>query len=211
MFAEKAQVAALLTALAFPLLYGLADFVKARKVNFIALMGLIGVGLTGGLALLELKGIYFAIKEALIPFLLACAVFASAFFKKPFVRLLLFKSRLFDTDRIISRLKATHREADFNRLMLWATKALAWSFVLSAVLNFVVAVYVFRDIDPGLEESIRRQILNQQLADMTWMGYVFIALPLSFVTGFVMWRVFRHLKAFTGWDFEDLLSGDIPR
>ena len=205
-FPEKAQIASLLTALSLPLIYGLAELIKSKKINFIALMGFLGVGLTGGLALWEMEGVYFAVKEALIPLLLACAVFASSFFKKPLVRLLLFKSSLFEMDQIMSCLKAKNKGAAFEKLMLWATRALGWSFVLSAVLNFIIALYVFKDIDPSLEESVRRQILNRQLADMTWMGYVFIALPLSLITGFVMWRVVSQLKALTGLKTEDLLK-----
>ena len=46
---------ALITALAFPISWGLFELVKYRKFNFIALLGLISVLLTGGIGLLQLE------------------------------------------------------------------------------------------------------------------------------------------------------------
>ena len=45
---------ALITALAFPLAWGLFELIRYRKFNFIALLGLVSVLLTGGIGLLEL-------------------------------------------------------------------------------------------------------------------------------------------------------------
>ena len=45
---------ALITALAFPISWGLFELIKYRKFNFIALLGLISVLLTGGIGLLQL-------------------------------------------------------------------------------------------------------------------------------------------------------------
>ena len=45
---------ALIIALAFPLGWGTFELIKYRKFNFIALLGLISVLLTGGIGLLEL-------------------------------------------------------------------------------------------------------------------------------------------------------------
>ena len=86
-----------------------------------------------------------------------------------------------------------------------STWILGGSFVLSAVLNFVIAVLVFTDIDPSLAEEARRQMINEQVADMTWMGYVFIALPLTFITGFLLWWILKQLKQFTGLSLEELV------
>ena len=202
---EPAPVWTLIIALAFPFVYGLRDFIKAKKINFISVIGLISVALTGGLALLQLEGIYFAIKEAGVPLILAFIALGSVFVKKPLVSFLIFKSSLFDNDLIKSKLLSHNKERDFDRLMNSSTFILSGSFILSAVLNFVIALFVFKNIDPALEGGTRTQIINEQVADMTWMGYVFIALPLTFVMGFLLWRILNQLKSLTGLSLEELI------
>lgn len=202
---ESAPVYVLIIALSFPFFYGLKDFVRIRKINFVSVIGLLSIALTGGLALFELEGIYFAIKEAGIPLLLAFIALGSVFLKKPLASLLIFKSSLFDTNLIQSQLKANNREKDFKKLMNNSTLVLSASFVLSAVLNFIIAIRVFADIDPLLEELERKQLINEQVADMTWMGYVFIALPLTFITGFLLWWILKQLKNWTGLSLEELI------
>jgi len=48
------SVNALLIGLAFPLGWGLFELVRYHKKNFIAVLGLISVGLTGGIGLFEI-------------------------------------------------------------------------------------------------------------------------------------------------------------
>ena len=207
LFASGAQapIWILLTALSLPLVYGLKDFIQAKKINFISLLGLVSVGLTGGLALLRLEGIYFAIKEAAVPLALAGGAGLSVLIKKPLARLIVFKSSLFDTQRIQEKLQENKTEKRFESLMNISTWVLAGSFILSAVLNFIIAIFVFKSIDPLMEEDIKRQTLNEQVADMTWMGYVFIALPLTLITGFLLWWILKRLKFLTGLSLEELV------
>lgn len=202
---QSAPIYTLIIALSFPFFYGLMDFTKRKKINLVSIIGLLSIALTGGLALLQLEGIYFAIKEAIIPLILAFVVFGSVFFKKPLADLLIFKSALFNTELIQSRLKLNNKEKDFKKLMNISTLVLAGSFVLSAVLNFIIAILVFVDIDPAMDEELRRQVINEQVADMTWMGYVFIALPLTIITGFLFWWIIKQLKFFTDLSLEELV------
>ena len=62
-----APMARLVLALAFPLGWGSFELLKYRKFNFIALLGLVSVLLTGGIGLLKLDNQWLAIKEAAIP------------------------------------------------------------------------------------------------------------------------------------------------
>ena len=57
---------AIVVALAFPLLYGLRDFLKTGRANFFSGLGIISILLTGGISLMELDAKYIAIKEAAI-------------------------------------------------------------------------------------------------------------------------------------------------
>ena len=74
---------ALITALAFPLAWGIFELLKYRKFNFIALLGLISVLLTGGIGLLQLDLKWLAIKEAAIPSIIGLGVLVSTFTKYP--------------------------------------------------------------------------------------------------------------------------------
>ena len=58
---------AVAVALAFPIIYGLKDFIMIKKLNAFSALGVISILLTGGISLLELNPIYIAIKEAAIP------------------------------------------------------------------------------------------------------------------------------------------------
>lgn len=202
---DTSAIYILIIALFFPFAYGLTDFIRKQKLNIFSVIGLVSIAFTGGLALLELKGIYFAIKEAGIPLILACVTWGSIIVKKPLASLLIFKSSLFDIQKIQSRLEDRGNKLEFKKLMNQATWVLVGSLVLSAVLNFVIALFVFTEINPTLEEGVRRQILNEQVADMTWMGYVFIALPLTVITGFLLWWMLRQLKRWTGLTLEELV------
>ena len=68
---------AIVVALAFPVIYGLKDFVTARRINFFSALGVVSVFLTGGISLLELDPAYIAIKEALIPAIFGLATIVS--------------------------------------------------------------------------------------------------------------------------------------
>lgn len=80
---------ALLVALAFPLGWGLWELAKYRKFNWIALLGLISVLLTGGIGLLQLDTQWLAVKEAAVPGIIGIAVLASTRTRYPLIRTLL--------------------------------------------------------------------------------------------------------------------------
>ena len=81
---------AIVTALAFPVFYGLKDFIKIKKVNIFSTIGVASIILTGGISLLELNPIYIAIKEAAIPAVLGLATLLSLKTKFPLVKTFLF-------------------------------------------------------------------------------------------------------------------------
>ena len=202
---EHSAVFILMLALAFPFMYGLKDFIINKKINAFSVIGLVSIILTGGLALLKLEGIYFAIKEAGIPLLFALAAVFSVLLKKPLAQVFIFKSSVFNTELIQNQLKLNNNEKKFEQLMMYSTLLLGVSFVLSAVLNFLIAQAVFKDIDPKLTSTAQELLINKQVADMTWMGYVFIALPLTVVTAFLFWWILKRLKLFTGLTLEELI------
>src|SRR5258708_9715275 len=67
----------LLVALLFPLGYGLHDFIRRRRLNFISAIGFASVLITGGFGLMKLDGFLFAVKDGPLPMVIGLA--ASAF------------------------------------------------------------------------------------------------------------------------------------
>jgi hypothetical protein len=67
----------LVVALAFPIAYGIADFVRRRQANFISIIGFLSILLTGVFALIRLDRFWFAVKEAALPAIIGISVLAS--------------------------------------------------------------------------------------------------------------------------------------
>ena len=194
----------LLLAVAIPALYGCRSYLLSGKANALSLLGAIGALLTGGLALIQTEGIYFAIKEGAIPFAIGLAVLGSALFKKP-LGLLFFRSSVFNSKAVFQRLRERGAEKDFERLAVRSTALFSGSFFLSAALNFALGLWIFKDISPALPEGERREILNRQIADMTWAGYALIALPMTLMAALIFWHALRRLRALTGLNLEQIL------
>jgi hypothetical protein len=76
---DQGPLIALILALAFPIGYGAWDYLKNRHKNYVSLFGLASVIFTGGFALMHLEGIWFAVKEAAFPGLMAIGVAISAY------------------------------------------------------------------------------------------------------------------------------------
>ena len=87
-------VLAMLLALSLPVLYGAWEFFTTRHHNFISILGFVSILLTGGLGLLQVDGVWFAVKEAAIPGLIALVTLGSLKTSKPLVKLILYNSLL---------------------------------------------------------------------------------------------------------------------
>jgi hypothetical protein len=187
---------ALLIALAFPISYGIYDFNQRRKMNFISLLGLLNVALTGGLALSGLTGIWFAVKEAAFPALIGCFVLGSAFTKKPFVTTIFLNDQFVKTHLIDEKVSELNIHTDMEKLLKLSTILLSMSFALSAFLNFALAKYIFKPIDPlSLNGAV---VLNEQIAQMTSWSFVVIMIPtVTFLAG-VFWFFINRLTKLTG-------------
>lgn len=205
-FPSKGHLYALILAVAFPALYGVRGYFLSGKAPALSLMGAFGALLTGGLALLQLEGIYFAIKEGAVPLAIGLFVLGSALIKKP-AALLLFRSGAFNERLIREKLRQRGAEKSFEALMVRATAWFSLSFLLSAAMNFFFGLWIFKDISPSLPEAEKREILNRQIADMTWIGYVFIALPVTLIAALILWHGLNRLKRLTGLRLDQMLAG----
>lgn len=126
----------LVVALSFPLAYGLADFARRRRFNFISALGVVSILLTGGIGLLELDPRWVAVKEASVPSVIGIAVMVSLWTRYPIVRSMLYNDRLIDVPKVDEALERHGGKLAFERTLVVASWLLAGSFFLSAVLNF---------------------------------------------------------------------------
>lgn len=199
------SVPALIIAFAFPFLYGGYDFFKKRKMNYIALLGLLNIMITGTLAILHLSGIYMWIKEAAFPLLIGTFVFASAFSKKPFIETIFLNPQLFNIKLIWEKLHDRNQIAEFNQHIKNSTMLLSCSFLMSATLNFFVAQKIFLPIPADLAPELQSEMLNQQIANMTSKSFLLIMLPSMIFLIFILWYLLRGIQKSTGLTNEEIM------
>lgn len=194
----------LVTALVFPLGYGVWDFARRRQTNFVSIIGFVSVLLTGGLGLLKVDGLWFAVKEAAVPAVIGFAVWASMHSKRPLVRQFIFNDQVIDVPRVEAALEERGNRRAFDRLLVNASYWLVASFLLSAVLNFVLARWLLKS-PSGTPE------FNAELAKMNALSWPVIVLPTMIMTIYVLWRLFAGIKQLTGLGFEDVMHAPEPK
>jgi hypothetical protein len=190
---------AIVVALAFPLSYGFHDFFTREKLNFFSALGLVSIGLTGGISLLEMDTIYIAIKEASIPGILGVATLLSLKTSQPLIHTLLLNESVFDVKRINQALTDKKSHSQFNQLLINASWILAGSFFLSSLLNYLLAVIILT-AEPGTVS------FNEQLGKMTALSFPVIALPAMAVMMGNLFYLFRGIKRLTGLDLEHIMK-----
>ncbi len=190
-------VNALIIALAFPVIYGGYDLVRNRHVNYIAILGLVSVLLTGGIGLLKLDVRWLAIKEAAIPALIGIAVVITGFTRSPLVKKLIFNPLVMATERIQDTLERKDNVQQFENKLRFANHCLAGTFAFSAVMNYVLAKVIVTS-DTGTVA------FNEELGKMTFLSYPMIAIPSMIMLFGIMWYVIRTIRRLTGFDLEEI-------
>lgn len=184
---------ALVVALAFPLSWGMTELVRYRQFNFIALLGLVSVLLTGGIGLLQLDAQWLAVKEAAIPAVIGLAVLVSAYTPYPLVRTLLYNPRVIDIGKVENRLHELGNARHFETRLLNATYFLSGTFLFSAIMNYVLATWLVTSPAGSAE-------FNEQLGRMTLLSYPMIAIPsmlMMMALIYYLWTTVRNLTGFT--------------
>ncbi len=192
-------VKSLLIALAFPIVYGLYDFFDRKKLNFISLLGLISISLTGIFTIIKLPAHWIAVKEAFIPGLIGIAIIGSMQTKFPLIEKLLFNESIINTKLVHTKLTELENELAFHALLNKSSYLLASSFFLSSALNFILAKVILT-AEPG---SVS---FNEQLGKMTALSWPVIVLPSTVIMGIALWQLVKGLKKLTGLELEQILK-----
>ena len=188
----------LIVALSFPLGWGILEFIRYRKFNFIAALGLVSVLLTGGIGLLKLDVEWLAIKEAAIPALIGTAVLISTLTPYPLIRAMIFNSSAFDIDKIQQKLDAAGAREEFEQRLKKATYWLAATFLFSSIMNYVLAKWIVTSPTGSTE-------FNEELGRMTLLSYPVIAIPSMIMMLGILYYLWRTLHGLTGLTLEEIM------
>jgi intracellular septation protein A len=191
-------VGALMVALAFPIGWGLYELVRFQKKNFIALLGLISVLLTGGIGLFRLDTEWLAIKEAAIPAILGIVVLISAQIGKPLIKVLLYNPMIMDTEKIDRILRQRGHEEAFLGSLTRATYLLGGTFFFSAVMNYLLATWIVTSPTGSVA-------FNEELGRMTLLSYPVIAIPSMVMMITIFYLLWRRIHRLTGLQLEEML------
>jgi hypothetical protein len=196
--------AALIVALAFPLSWGLFEFVRYRQFNFIALLGLISIVLTGGIGLLQLDPQWLAIKEAAIPGLIGIGVLLSTYTRYPLIRTLVYNPKFINVEMIRQRLKESNNSKAFESRLQNATYLLSGTFLFSSLMNYILARSVVTS--PAGSASF-----NEELGQMTLLSYPVIAIPSTLMMFVIFYYLWRTINGLTGLKLEEILTSNYSR
>jgi hypothetical protein len=191
-------VGALLLALSFPIGWGLRDAVIKRKLNWLAVLGIVSTLLTGGIGLLKLDPQWLAVKEAAVPGLIGLAVLGSNWTRWPLIRILVFNPQLFDVEKVNRALQERRTTVPFELRLRTGTLLLAGTFFFSSVMNYVLARWI-------VTSQAGTEAFNQELGRLTLMSYPLIALPsMAMMIGLMFWLA-SGLRRLTGLQLTEML------
>jgi hypothetical protein len=190
---------ALVVALAFPVSLGLYELIRFKVTNYIAVLGLVSVLLTGGIGLLQLDSEWLAIKEAAIPALLGIALLISAQMRYPLIKTLLYNPAILNTEKISGILLERGKHETFENRLLHATYLLSGTFFFSAVMNYLLASWIVTS--PGGSAAF-----NEELGQLTLISYPVIAIPSMLMMLAIFYFMWRSVHNLTGLELEEMLA-----
>lgn len=188
---DLGTVNALLLALAFPLFWGGRSLFLERKVNALAVLGLVSILLTGGIGLLQLDTHWLAVKEAAIPGLIGLVVVISAFTSRPLVRVLLFSPALMNVELIQKHLDQRGNAVTFEARLKVTTWMLGASFTFSSAMNYFLATWI-------VNSPAGTPAFNEELGRMNLLSYPVIALPSMLIMVAVFYYLSRSIHELAG-------------
>jgi hypothetical protein len=193
-------VMALIVGLAFPLCYGIWDLLKRKQVNFVSILGLISVGLSGTFGLMELDPLWLAVKEASIPLVIGLMVLFTFKTKRPLIKTFLYNPQILNTELIDQKLDESNTRKEFNKVFAFCNWLLVLSFVLSGILNFILA-RVIVTTHPALDKVA----FNGELGKMNALSWPVIVIPSTIIMMLALWKLMSGLTHLTGLKLEEMM------
>lgn len=196
---QLGATSALIVALSLPLSLGLYQLIRFKFANYIALLGLVSVLLTGGIGLLKLDVEWLAIKEAAIPAVLGFAVLIAARLRYPLLKKILFNPLVLNTEKISNILGQRGCNEIFEARLSRATYMLSGTFFFSATMNYLLAKMIVTS--PSGSEAF-----NEELGRLTLISYPMIAIPSLIMMLAIFYFLWRGINQLTGLKLEEALA-----
>lgn len=193
---------ALIISVALPVGYQIWDWSQRRKINLFSIIGMVSVLITGGLGLMKLNPQAFALKEAAIPLILGLVMLWTHRAGKPLAKTMLLNPDLLDVKKVEAAVDQNQQRPAFEQLMWQTTLILAGSFVLSAVLNYGLALYFLNGKEPGSEDY------TAGIGKVTGWGFLVIGVPMMACLIWAFIRLTKGLQRMTGLSQDDIM---LPR
>lgn len=192
----------LIIAIAFPIGYGIWDFISQKKCNFLSVIGVCNALLTGGIGIIPGATVQmYAIKEAAFPAILGALTVLTLKTKRPLVHLFLFNPKVVNVNLINERLKVQKSEALFQKLMTKCTWLIGLTFILSAILNYFLACWIV-----VTEPAIDKTAYNDEVGQMMGWSFPIIILPCMVTTIYTFWVLMKGIKELTGLSLEEAMT-----
>ncbi len=194
-------------AVAFPFIYGVVFFFKNKKFNFYSVLGIISVLLTGFItihvwnedgSIKENADLLFAIKEAAIPLMLGAAMLYSHRTKNPLIDVFFLNPDIFDITKIEETAKEKNTFNDYLAFRLKLTWMFASSFLLSSLLNFILAMYLLKDAND-------KESYNLAVGKVMGYGYLVIGIPLMIIMVGCLIYLMKTISRITGLTKEEFM------
>ena len=197
----------LIVAISFPIGYGILDFAKRRKWNFLSILGAVSALLTGGIGLIPGATVkMFAVKEAALPAILGIMTIVTLKTKRPLVHLFLFNPEVINVELVNDKLKIMNNHSAFDKLMARCTWLIAFTFILSASLNYFLSRLIV-----VTEPAIDKIAYNDEVGKMMGWSFPIISIPCMIVSAYAFWILINGIKNLTGLKFEEVMAQGVPR
>lgn len=192
---------ALIVALAFPIIYGTYELLFNGRRNFMALLGIISVLLTGGIGLLKIDAQWLAVKEAAIPLCIGIGVLVANKLGYPLIRKLLFNPTIMNVEKIDRELDKKQNRQVFETRLDRANILFAGTFLFSAIMNYFLAKMI-------VTSESGSSAFNEELGRMTLLSYPVIAIPSMIMMLGIFWFIWRTVNRLTGLSLEEIMLTD---
>jgi hypothetical protein len=168
------------------------DLIRSSKLNLFAALGLVSVGLTGGIGLLQLDNQWLAVKEAAIPGIIGLVVFVSGHTRYCLIHALLLNPKLIDVARIRQQLSLRGTTRIFEKRLRTATWLLGGTFFFSAAMNYLLATWI-----------VTSPAFNEELGRMALLSYPAIAIPSMLMMMALLYYLARTIRLLAGLKFTE--------
>jgi hypothetical protein len=193
-------VVALIVGLSFPLCYGIWDLLNRKQINFVSVLGIISVGLSGTFGLVELDPLWLAVKEASIPLVIGIMVLVTFNTKRPLIKTFLYNPQVLNTELIDQKLDESNTRPAFNRIFLFCNWLLVLSFGISSILNYILARLI---VTTHPAENLAG--FNAELGKMNAMSWPVIVIPSTIIMMIALWKLMSGLTHLTGLKLEEMM------